>query len=190
MGRDPSQHSVTHCPDSPNCRRREVGGGDAELEEARLPVHQVSNGPGAPYSCYIQPPDYLVSPSFSSFRASVFRCRRPRREETEWGVSASPILLPPWRRRCACRLQRAAPPPGPKLRPQEFGECAGGGRGGRAACVPAPARALQVPAGGAGRAARRLAEGGGRWGAGVLLAHTRGSGRCRGNGSRREREAF
>lgn len=27
----------------------------------------------------------------------------------------------------------------------------GWGRGGRAACVPAPARALQVPAGGAGR---------------------------------------
>lgn len=26
---------------------------------------------------------------------------------------------------CPYRLRRAAPPPGPRLRPQEFGECAG-----------------------------------------------------------------
>lgn len=86
-------------------------------------------------------------------------------------MRASPILLPP-RRWCPCRLLRAAPPPGPRLRPQEFGECAGGGRGGRAACVPAPARALQVPAGGAGRAA----QGGGEvQGVGELPPNTRGA---------------
>ena len=47
-----------------------------------------------------------------------------------------------------------------------------GGRGGRAACVPAPARALQVPAGGAGRA---TLGGGGVQGVGELLPNTRGA---------------
>lgn len=55
-------------------------------------------------------------------------------------VGASPTRLPPWRR-CPCRLVRAAPPPGPRLRPQEFGECAGGGAAGAPrACRLLPGR--------------------------------------------------
>ena len=70
-------------------------------------------------------------------------------------MRASPIMHPP-RWRCPCRLLCAEPPRGPRLRPQEFGEFAVGGageprgRGGRAACVPAPVPTFQVPAGGAG----------------------------------------
>lgn len=47
-----------------------------------------------------------------------------------------------------------------------------GGRGGQAACVPAPAPALQVPAGGAGRSAQGRGVGCGGEG---LLAKPRGT---------------
>lgn len=65
-GTGPVTAFVPHCPDGPNCRRREVGGGDAELEKRQegfpLPTRsQMDQGFLIPAT--LDPPDYLVSPS-------------------------------------------------------------------------------------------------------------------------------